>query len=88
MAVGTLAVFAGARHLTDTATAAAMASTTFVLSQLCNAPAVRHEDGPVLGRHQLHNRALWICLATASTVTLTEPLCRAARIRLAPSRPV
>ncbi|MFE7761036.1 cation-translocating P-type ATPase [Streptomyces sp. NPDC057438] len=64
MAAGTLAVFAGARHLTDTATAATMAFTTFVLFQLCNALAARSEDGPVLGRHQLHNRALWICLAT------------------------
>ncbi|WP_338895184.1 cation-translocating P-type ATPase [Streptomyces sp. TG1A-60] len=64
MAAGTLAVFAGARHLTDTATAATMAFTTFVLFQLCNALAARSEDGPVLGRHQLHNRTLWICLAT------------------------
>ncbi|MFF9808006.1 cation-translocating P-type ATPase [Streptomyces coeruleorubidus] len=64
MAAGTLAVFAGARHLTDTATAATMAFTTFVLFQLFNALAARSEDGPVLGRHQLHNRTLWICLAT------------------------
>ncbi|MEU3086199.1 cation-translocating P-type ATPase [Streptomyces massasporeus] len=63
MATGTVAVFAGARHLTDSATAATMAFTTFVLFQLFNALAARSEDGPVLGRHQLRNRALWICLA-------------------------
>ncbi|WNZ07118.1 cation-translocating P-type ATPase [Streptomyces sp. 11x1] len=63
MAAGTLAVFAGARHLTDPATAATMAFTTFVLFQLCNALTARGEDGPVLGRHQLRNRTLWICLA-------------------------
>ncbi|MFI1212569.1 cation-translocating P-type ATPase [Streptomyces sp. NPDC020802] len=63
MAAGTLAVFATARNLTDTETAATMAFTTFVLFQLCNALAARSEDGPVLGRHQLHNRTLWICLA-------------------------
>jgi Ca2+-transporting ATPase len=39
-----------------------MAFTTFVLFQLFNALAARSEDGPVLGRHQLHNRTLWICL--------------------------
>jgi Ca2+-transporting ATPase len=115
MAVGTLAVFTGARHLTDTATAATMAFTTFVLFQLCNALAARNEDGHVLGRHQLHNRPLWICLAavlalqvvavqlplaqgvfdtvslgpaqwavclaTASTVLLTEHVWRVARAR-------
>ncbi|MCX4859060.1 cation-translocating P-type ATPase [Streptomyces canus] len=63
MAAGTLAVFATARNLTDTETAATMAFTTFVLFQLFNALAARSEDGPVLGRHQLHNRTLWICLA-------------------------
>ncbi|WP_374385381.1 cation transporting ATPase C-terminal domain-containing protein [Streptomyces sp. D2-8] len=68
MAAGTLAVFAGAHHLTDTATAATMAFTTFVLFQLCNALAARSEDGPVLGRHQLHNRTLWICLAAVLTL--------------------
>ncbi|WPP33947.1 cation-translocating P-type ATPase C-terminal domain-containing protein [Streptomyces sp. CL7] len=64
MAAGTVAVFASARALTDdTATATTMAFTTFVLFQLFNALAVRSEGGPVLGRHQLHNRTLWICLA-------------------------
>ncbi|MFD5255910.1 cation-translocating P-type ATPase [Streptomyces bobili] len=63
MAAGTVAVFATARHLTDNATAATMAFTTFVFFQLFNALAARSEDGPVLGRHQLHNRTLWICLA-------------------------
>ncbi|MEV4227403.1 HAD-IC family P-type ATPase [Streptomyces bobili] len=116
MATGTVAVFAVARHLTDTSTAATMAFTTFVLFQLCNALAARSEDEPVLGRHQLHNRTLWIslatvlvlqiiavqapmaqgifdtiplspaqwaiCLATASTVLLTEHLWRTAQIRL------
>ncbi|CAL9282968.1 cation-translocating P-type ATPase [Streptomyces sp. SudanB52_2052] len=62
MATGTLAVFSVGRHLTDTAAAATMAFTTFVLFQLFNALAARSEDGPVLGRHQLHNRTLWICL--------------------------
>ncbi|MEU4887325.1 MULTISPECIES: cation-translocating P-type ATPase [Streptomyces] len=121
MAVGTVAVFAGARHLTDNTTAATMAFTTFVLFQLCNALAARSEDGPVLGRHQLHNRVLWICLAavfllqviavqvpvaqgvfdtvslspaqwavclaTASTVLLTEHLWRTHPARPAHSRP-
>lgn len=68
MAAGTLAVFAGARHLTDNATAATMAFTTFVLFQLCNALAARSEDGPVFGRHQLHNRTLWIALAAVLTL--------------------
>ncbi|ROV69625.1 MULTISPECIES: cation-translocating P-type ATPase [Streptomyces] len=68
MATGTLAVFAGARHLSDAATAATMAFTTFVLFQLCNALASRNEGRPVLGRHQLHNRALWACLAAVLTL--------------------
>ncbi|MEU0112625.1 cation-translocating P-type ATPase [Streptomyces bobili] len=68
MAAGTLAVFTAARNLTDSATAATMAFTTFVLFQLFNALAARSEDGPVLGRHQLHNRTLWICLAAVLTL--------------------
>ena len=68
MAVGTLAVFAAARHLTGAATAATMAFTVFVLFQLLNALTARSEDGPVLGRHQLHNRILWICLAAVLTL--------------------
>ncbi|MFE9774452.1 cation-translocating P-type ATPase [Streptomyces sp. NPDC005931] len=63
MAVGTVAVFAVARELTDAGTASTMAFTTFVLFQLVNALNARSEEGPVLGRHQLHNRILWICLA-------------------------
>ncbi|MFJ9542481.1 cation-translocating P-type ATPase [Streptomyces sp. NPDC101225] len=63
MATGTVAVFAAARQLTDAATAATMAFTTFVLFQLFNALVARSEDDPVLGRHQLHNRTLWISLA-------------------------
>ncbi|WP_411574703.1 cation-translocating P-type ATPase [Streptomyces fradiae] len=62
MTVGTLTVFALGRRYTDEATAATMAFTTFVLFQLCNALAARSEDGPVLGRFQLRNRTLWICL--------------------------
>ncbi|MBK3646592.1 cation-translocating P-type ATPase [Streptomyces sp. MBT33] len=117
MALGTVAVFAAARQLTDETTAATMAFTTFVLYQLCNALTARSEEGPVLGRHQLHNRVLWsclavvlvlqfiavqvpfahgvfdtvslapaqwaICLATASTVILTEHVWRAVRARFA-----
>jgi len=70
MAAGTLAVFAGARHLTDAATAATMAFTTFVLFQLCNALASRNDGGSVLARHQLHNRILWICLAAVLTLQI------------------
>jgi Ca2+-transporting ATPase len=68
MATGTMAVFAAARHLTDMPTAATMAFTTFVLFQLFNALGARSEDGPVLGRHQLRNRTLWICLAAVLTL--------------------
>lgn len=71
MATGTVAVFAAARQLTDTATAATMAFTTFVLFQLCNALAARSEDGPVIGRHQLRNRTLWICLAAVLALQIT-----------------
>ncbi|MGW7791432.1 cation-translocating P-type ATPase, partial [Streptomyces tricolor] len=72
MATGTVAVFAAARALTDdAATATTMAFTTFVLFQLFNALAARSEDGPVLGRHQLHNRALWICLAAVLVLQIT-----------------
>ncbi|MFE0456750.1 cation-translocating P-type ATPase C-terminal domain-containing protein [Streptomyces sp. NPDC058914] len=71
IATGTLAVFAAGRHLTDTATAATMALTTFVLFQLFNALAARSEDGPVLGRHQLHNRTLWICLGAVLALQVT-----------------
>lgn len=118
MALGTVAVFAAARQVTDGTTAATMAFTTFVLYQLCNALTARSEDGPVLGRHQLHNPVLWsclaavlvlqfiavqvpfahgvfdtvsldaaqwaICLATASTVILTEQVWRAVRGRWSP----
>ncbi|CAL9649143.1 cation-translocating P-type ATPase [Streptomyces sp. enrichment culture] len=71
MAAGTVAVFAAARHLTDTPTATTMAFTTFVLFQLCNALAARSETGPVVGRHQLRNRTLWICLATVLALQIT-----------------
>ncbi|GHH23028.1 cation-translocating P-type ATPase C-terminal domain-containing protein [Streptomyces rubradiris] len=48
-----------------------MAFTTFVLFQLFNALAARSEDGPVLGRHQLRNRSLWLCLAAVFVLQIT-----------------
>jgi Ca2+-transporting ATPase len=72
MATGTVAVFAAARALTDdTTTATTMAFTTFVLFQLFNALAARSEHGPVLGRHQLRNRTLWLCLAAVLLLQIT-----------------
>lgn len=68
MATGTVAVFAVARQLTDAAIAATMAFTTFVLCRLFNILVARSEDDPVLGRHQLHNRTLWISLAAVLTL--------------------
>ncbi|WP_105969007.1 cation-translocating P-type ATPase [Streptomyces geranii] len=63
MAAGTVTLFAVARSYVAADTALTMAFTTFVLFQLCNALGARTDDGPVLGRFQLHNRALWLCLA-------------------------
>lgn len=40
----------------------ATAFTTFILFQLFNAVATRNEDGLLVGRRQLRNRTLWICL--------------------------
>ncbi|MEV8550171.1 cation-transporting P-type ATPase [Streptomyces glaucescens] len=72
MAAGTVTVFAAARAVTDdTTTATTMAFTTFVLFQLFNALAARSEDGPVLGRHQLRNRTLWLCLAAVLLLQVT-----------------
>ncbi|WP_435611937.1 cation-translocating P-type ATPase [Streptomyces sp. bgisy159] len=63
MAVGTVTLFALARPRTGDATAATMAFTAFVLFQLVNSLCARAEDSPLLGRHQLTNRTLWLCLA-------------------------
>ncbi|MBC7274052.1 MAG: HAD-IC family P-type ATPase [Streptomyces sp.] len=63
MALGTVALLAFAREQTGTETALTMAFTTFVLFQLFNALNARADEGPVLGRHQLRNRTLWLCLA-------------------------
>lgn len=63
MAVGTVTLLALARPRVGTDTALTMAFTTFVLFQLCNALGARADDGPLLGRHQFRNRALWLCLA-------------------------
>ncbi|MFE6287065.1 cation-translocating P-type ATPase [Streptomyces sp. NPDC057877] len=63
MALGTVALLALARERTGAETALTMAFTTFVLFQLFNALNARADDGPVLGRHQLRNRTLWLCLA-------------------------
>uniref|UniRef100_A0AAU1ZP82 Cation-transporting P-type ATPase n=1 Tax=Streptomyces sp. NBC_00093 TaxID=2975649 RepID=A0AAU1ZP82_9ACTN len=63
MAAGTVTLFAVARSYVDPDTALTMAFTTFVLFQLFNALGARTDEGPVLGRFQLRNRALWLCLA-------------------------
>lgn len=63
MAAGTVALLALARSHVGTDTALTMAFTTFVLFQLFNSLNARADDGPVLGRHQLRNRTLWVCLA-------------------------
>ncbi|MFI7413410.1 cation-translocating P-type ATPase [Streptomyces sp. NPDC049627] len=63
MALGTVGLLATARSWFDTDTALTMGFTTFVLFQLFNALNARVDDGPLLGRHQLRNRTLWLCLA-------------------------
>ncbi|MFI6274530.1 cation-translocating P-type ATPase [Streptomyces sp. NPDC050988] len=63
MAMGTVTLLAVARSYVAPDTALTLAFTTFVLFQLVNALCVRADDGPLLGRHQLRNRALWLCLA-------------------------
>ncbi|MER6628950.1 HAD-IC family P-type ATPase [Streptomyces sp. NPDC000987] len=63
MALGTVALLAAARSAYGTDTALTMAFTTFVLFQPFNSLNARADDGPVLGRHQLRNRTLWLCLA-------------------------
>ncbi len=63
MALGTVCLLALARGRVATDTALTMAFTTFVLFQLFNSLSVRADDGPLLGRHQLRNRTLWLCLA-------------------------
>ncbi|QFQ98129.1 HAD-IC family P-type ATPase [Streptomyces phaeolivaceus] len=62
MALGTVTLLALARPRVGTDTALTMAFTTFVLFQLFNALCARAEGGPLLGRHQLRNRTLWLCL--------------------------
>ncbi|MEU5321069.1 HAD-IC family P-type ATPase [Streptomyces sp. NPDC021056] len=87
MAVGTVVLLALARPRFGADTAATMAFTTFVLFQLFNSLNARAEEGPLLGRYQLRNRTLWLCLAGvlaiqvvaihlpwARTVFGTEPL--------------
>ncbi|MFF5497385.1 cation-translocating P-type ATPase [Streptomyces aquilus] len=63
MALGTVGLLALARDRVGTDTALTMAFTTFVLFQLFNSLCARADDGPLLGRHQLRNRTLWLCLA-------------------------
>ncbi|MFI1566551.1 cation-translocating P-type ATPase [Streptomyces sp. NPDC020490] len=63
MALGTVVLLAAARSAYGTDTALTMAFTTFVLFQPFNSLNARADDGPVLGRHQLRNRTLWLCLA-------------------------
>ncbi|MFD0318869.1 HAD-IC family P-type ATPase [Streptomyces flavalbus] len=63
MALGTVTLLALARAHTTADTALTMAFTTFVLFQLFNTLNARADEGPVLGRHQLRNRTLWLCLA-------------------------
>ncbi|MEU9788107.1 cation-transporting P-type ATPase [Streptomyces phaeochromogenes] len=63
MATGTVTLLAVARSYVAPDTALTMAFTTFVLFQLFNALSVRADDGPLLGRYQLRNRVLWLCLA-------------------------
>ncbi|WP_327714324.1 HAD-IC family P-type ATPase [Streptomyces sp. NBC_00490] len=87
MAVGTVVLLQLARPRFGADTAATMAFTTFVLFQLFNSLNARAEDAPLLGRYQLRNRTLWLCLAGvlaiqviaihlpwARTVFGTEPL--------------
>ncbi|MFE1441115.1 cation-translocating P-type ATPase [Streptomyces sp. NPDC058739] len=68
MAVGTVTLLAVARSFVGTDTALTMAFTTFVLFQLFNSLCARADDGPLLGRHQLRNRTLWLCLAAVLAV--------------------
>ncbi|MCD7442319.1 cation-translocating P-type ATPase [Streptomyces lincolnensis] len=70
MALGTVGLLALAREWTDADTALTMAFTTFVLFQLFNSLVARADDGPLLGRHQLRNRTLWLCLAGVLLVQL------------------
>ncbi|MFE7836995.1 cation-translocating P-type ATPase [Streptomyces sp. NPDC057474] len=63
MAAGTVTLLAVARSYVAPDTALTMAFTTFVLFQLFNALSARTDDGPLLGRYQFRNRALWLCLA-------------------------
>ncbi|MEV0173583.1 HAD-IC family P-type ATPase [Streptomyces sp. NPDC050803] len=70
MALGTVGLLALARERVDEDTALTMAFTTFVLFQLFNSLCARADDGPLLGRHQLRNRTLWLCLAGVLAVQI------------------
>ncbi|MFJ8113864.1 cation-translocating P-type ATPase [Streptomyces sp. NPDC096132] len=70
MALGTVGLLALARQSVGPETALTMTFTTFVLFQLFNALNARADDGPVLGRHQLRNRTLWLCLAGVLVVQI------------------
>ncbi|UXY32296.1 HAD-IC family P-type ATPase [Streptomyces sp. HUAS TT20] len=63
MAVGTVTLLALARPRVGADTALTMAFTMFVLYQLFDSLGARADDGPPLGRDQLRNRTLWLCLA-------------------------
>ncbi|MBC9713907.1 HAD-IC family P-type ATPase [Streptomyces sp. TRM66268-LWL] len=71
MAVSTVVLLALARPRVGTDAALTMAFTTFVLFQLFNAFNARADEGPILGRHQLRNRTLWLCLAGVLAIQVT-----------------
>jgi len=70
MALGTVLLLAAARRAYGTDTALTMAFTAFVVFQLFNSLCARADDGPLLGRHQLRNRTLWLCLAGVLAVQI------------------
>ncbi|SBT93418.1 Ca2+-transporting ATPase [Streptomyces sp. DI166] len=70
MALGTVGLLALAREQVSTDTALTMAFTTFVLFQLVNSLSARVDGGPLLGRHQLRNRTLWLCLGAVLVVQI------------------
>jgi len=70
MALGTVSLLAAAREAYGTDTALTMAFTAFVLFQLFNSLCARAGEGPLLGRHQLRNRTLWLCLAGVLAVQI------------------
>jgi Ca2+-transporting ATPase len=70
MAAGTLAMLAIAGRYTDTATAATMAFTTFVLFQLLNVFNARAGNGRVFSRDQLRNPILWATVGAVAAVQI------------------